>query len=406
VAGVTRYGQDELVDLSYPPSPLTELSIAELRRRRSFKWREYPEDVLPLWVAEMDTPLAPPVHGALSEALALGDTGYVRPGQPNDLAEAFCEFALARFGWVVEPSACVVVPDVMIGVEAALELATERGDGVVVNPPVYHPFFAHIELAGRRVVESPLAWSAEDGYVLDLDRLAADLAPRDVTAYLLCNPHNPTGVVHSRDELVAVAELAERYGVRVLVDEIHAPLVYPGAVHTPFLSLADEADAAARAFVFVSASKAWNLAGLKAALAIAGPEVDVASVPREVTIGAGLLGVIAGDAAFRSGGAWLDSLLVGLDANRMLLGRLLAELLPDVWYRPPSATYLAWLDCRALGAGDPADLFLERGRVAVNSGVPFGAGGEGFVRVNFATAPDILADGVGRMAAALGVSLA
>lgn len=390
------------MDLLYPPSPLTEFTLSELRGRRSMKWHTYSTDVLPLWVAEMDTPLAPPVRDALSAAVLAGDTGYAHKGE---LPQAYAEFALARYGCVVDPDACAIVPDVMGGVVAVLERLTSPGDGVVVNTPVYPPFFAYLRMAARRIVESPLGVDADGAYFLDLDRLEADFATPEVTAYLMCNPHNPTGLVVARDDLVAVATMAERHGVRVLVDEIHAPLVYPSNVFVPFLSLADEAAAAATGFTFTSASKAWNLAGLKAALVVAGPEATPvpADLPIELTdVATGIFGVIASEVAFRAGGPWLDSVLVGLDANRMLLGRLLAEGLPEVRYRPPDSTYLAWLDCRELGLGDdPAETFLDRGRVALSAGPRFGAPGRGFARLNFATGPEILAEGVTRMVAAV-----
>ena len=363
------------------------------------KWRQYPQDVLPLWLAEMDTPLAPPVREALAAAIELGDTGYVHEGA---LADAYSEFALANFAWVVEPSCSRVMPDVMTAITAVLAQVTSPGDGVIITTPVYPPFFAYLGLAGRVVVESPLGWSVEAGYVLDLDRLATDFARPEVAACLLSNPHNPTGLVLTRQELLAVAELGERHGVRLLVDEIHSPLVYAGSVHTPILSTVDESAGAARSFAFVSASKAWNLPGLKAALVIAGPEAveSLSAAPSELFMGTGLLGVLASEAAFREGVPWLKRLLVGLDANRDLLGRLLADALPGVGYRPPASTYLTWLDCRGLGLGDdPAAVFLDRGRVAVIPGHAFGEPGRGFVRLNFATSPQVLAEAVSRMAA-------
>jgi cysteine-S-conjugate beta-lyase len=391
------------VDLPLAGSnPLTQLTLTDLRRRRSAKWREYPEDVLPLWVAEMDTLLAPPVHEALIGAIELGDTGYVDPGE---LPAAYSEFALARFGWVVEPELSAVVPDVMTGVTAVLDQVTRPGDGVVITTPVYAPFFAHINLAGRQVVEAPLDWSYSSGYSVDLDRLALAFAAPEATACLLSNPHNPTGLVFTREELLAIGALAEQHNVRLLVDEIHAPLVYPGGVpHTPILSLVDESEAAARAFAFVSASKGWNLPGLKCALALSGPEAgaELSRVPIEIRESAGLLGAIGSVAAFREGVEWLDALIAGLDANRVLLAELLATGAPDVGYRPPAATYLAWLDFRPLSLGDdPAATLLERGRIALYSGPLFGEPGRGFARLNFATSPEILTEAVTRIATAL-----
>ena len=201
-------------------------------------------------------------------------------------------------------------------------------------------------------------------------------------------------------ELTAVAALAGRYGVRVVADEIHAPLTAPGVDFVPYLSV----PGAGSGLSLMSASKAWNLAGLKAALALAGPEAaaDLARLPEEVSHGPSHVGAIAHTAALRDGTPWLDALLDGLDDNRRLLADLLARHLPAITYRPGEATYLAWLDCRALGLGDdPADVFLQRGRVALNSGLPFGTGGAGHVRLNLATSPEVIEEGVRRMVAAL-----
>jgi cystathionine beta-lyase len=377
--------------------PLRELSWDELRRRTSMKWRRHPPDVLPAWVAEMDVPLADPVVGAVTDALALGDTGY--PEGPV-YAEALAGFAAERWGWKVPVGRTALVPDVMMGVVEVLKLITRDGDAVVVNSPVYTPFYQFVEHMGRRVVEAPL----DARHRIDLDVLErafrAAVAGDRTAAYLLCSPHNPTGTVHTRQELAAVAELAARHRVRVVADEIHAPVVHPGAVFVPYLTVPGSEDA----FALLSASKGWNLAGLKAAVAVAGPAAaaDLARMPEEVGHGPSHLGVIAHVAALRKGGDWLQDVLRGLDRNRRLLGELVAEHLPGVGYRPPEGTYLAWLDCRALDLpGDPAGIFLEHGRVAVSSGPDFGTGGEGHVRVNIATSPELLTEVVGRMAGAV-----
>ncbi|SDO76175.1 cystathione beta-lyase [Streptomyces sp. cf386] len=361
------------------------------------KWRTYPDDVLPLWVAEMDVPLAEPIVRAVTDALALGDTGYPAG---TGYAEALAAFADKRWGWdglAVERTA--IVPDVMLGVVEMLKLVTGPGDPVVVNSPVYPPFYQFVEHMDRQVVEAPLGADLR----IDLDTLDETFR-RAVTgtrraAFLLCSPHNPTGTVHTAEELSAVAALADRHGVRVVADEIHAPLTAEGVEFVPYLSVPGGEDGLS----LMSASKAWNLAGLKAALAIAGPAAaaDLARLPEEVSHGPSHLGVIAHTAALRDGTAWLDALLTGLDDNRRLLANLLAEHLPTITYRPGEATYLAWLDCHALDE-DPADVFLRRGRVALNSGLPFGTGGAGHVRLNLATSPELIAEGVRRMAAALG----
>ncbi|MFI5675288.1 MalY/PatB family protein [Streptomyces cellulosae] len=381
------------------PNPLRSLTLDQLRRRTSMKWRTYPEDVLPVWVAEMDVPLAEPVVRAVTDALALGDTGYPAG---TAYAEALAAFAAERWDWdglAVERTA--IVPDVMLGVVEMLRLVTGPGDPVVVNPPVYPPFFQFVAHMDRTVAEAPLG---ADGR-LDLGTLEETfrraVAGGRRAAYLLCSPHNPTGTVHTADELTAVAALAGRYGVRVVADEIHAPLVTAGARFVPYLGV----PGGENGLSLMSASKGWNLAGLKAALAVAGPgaAADLARLPEEVGHGPSHVGVLAHTAALREGGPWLDALLAGLEDNRRLLADLLAEHLPAVVCRPGEATYLVWLDCRALGLGDdPAQTFLRRGRVAVSSGLPFGTGGAGHVRLNLATSPEILQEAVRRMAAAVG----
>jgi cystathionine beta-lyase len=392
-----------------PANPLEQLSLPELRQRTSMKWQAYPADVLPLWVAEMDVPLAGPIVDRLTAAIAAGDTGYP---SGHGYADAVAGFARDRWGWGgIEPDRTALVPDVMLGIVEVLRLITRPGDAVVVTPPVYAPFYAFIAHADRRVVEAPLT---SDGR-LSLATLQAafeELPGR--TVLLLANPHNPTGVVHTRAELEAVADLAGRYGVRIISDEIHAPLVLPGASFTPLLSVPGSADS----FALFSASKGWNLAGLKAALLVAGPGAlaDLARLPEEVGHAPSHLGVLAHTAAFADGGEWLDGLLAGLDANRTLLARLVADKLPALRMLRPEATYLAWLDCRSLGLHQPDDgairivselagparVFLDSGRVALSSGHVFGAGGAGFVRLNFATSTAILTEAIDRMAAAVG----
>ncbi len=378
-------------------NPLAVLSLDELRRRTSMKWRRFGADVLPLWVAEMDVPLADAVVRAVGHAIAIGDTGYP---EGTAYAEAFSDFARERWDWEIDIDASTNVPDVMGGIVEILQLVTRRGDAVVVNSPVYTPFYRVSEQLERRVIEAPLnAEHRIDPQTLD-EAFAAATAGGRSAAFLLCSPHNPTGTVHSREELAMVVAHAQRHGVRVLADEIHAPIVAAASEHVPYLTL----PGTERAFCLLSASKAWNLAGLKAALAVGGAEaaVELAAMPEGARHGPSHVGVIAHVAALRGGRRWLDSLQLGLDANSRLLGDLLAEHLPAVRYRRPQGTYLAWLDCRALELGDdPAAVFLERGRVALSSGPRFGTGGAGHVRLNLATSPDILRDAVVRMASAL-----
>ncbi|HVA92392.1 MAG TPA: aminotransferase class I/II-fold pyridoxal phosphate-dependent enzyme [Chloroflexota bacterium] len=380
-------------------SGFDDLSLPKLCERRSEKWTTYPPDVLPAFVAEMDFALAEPIQRALIEAITRGDTGYA---SPMGLAEAFAGFAHARFNWLVHPERVFLVPDVMVGVAEVLRLTTEPGSGIVINTPGYPPFFPTIPEYGRRVVEAPLARSSR-GWELDFDGLEQAFKS-GARAYLLCNPHNPTGRVFSRGDLKRIATLAARYGVVVVSDENHAPLTLAGAVHTPFVSLGEEA--AGNAATVISAAKGWNLAGLKCAVVVAGSEAirgRLLTLPTEVRSRAGHLGVLAAIAAYRDGGPWLRGLLAHLDRNRTLLGQLLAEHLPAVSYVPPEASYLAWLDCTKLGLGDdPAARFLERGRVALSRGLDFGPNGAEFVRLNMGTSRGLLQEAVARMAEAVG----
>jgi cystathionine beta-lyase len=346
----------------------------------------------------MDFALALPIREVLQNAIARDDTGYADPGR---LFTAFAGFAASRFGWDVDPAGVGLVADVVTGVAELLRALTGPGDGVVVNPPVYPPFFSVTRSTGRRVVEVPLA-AGDDGWRLDLDGLERAFAG-GARAFLLCHPHNPTGTSFTPAQLDAVAALAAEHGVVVIADEVHAPLTLAGVVHVPYLSLGGPA--AEHGVALASASKGWNIAGLKCALIVTASERMGATLaerlPEHLGVHAGHLGVLASVAAFEHGGEWLDALLRHLDRSRRSLGELLAERLPQVGYLPPQAGYLAWLDCRALGLGDdPSAAFLERGHVALSQGPLFGEQGRGFARLNFGTSSALLELAVRRMAAA------
>ena len=382
-------------------SLLGNCSLKALRRRKSFKWRTYPDDVLPAFVAELDFDLAEPIKEAVRTAVANSDSGYAHKG---DLGEAFAEFAAKRLRWSPDPSRIFAIPDVMTGIAEMIMAVTPPGSGVIINPPVYAPFFFRIGFTGRRVVEAPLQRRQDGGYDLDLEVLDRTLADESVSAYLLCSPHNPLGRVWSKEQLRVVGDLCHRHGTYLLVDEIHAPLVLPGADVVPFLSLGHEV--ARRTIAFASASKAWNIPGLKCGIAVAGSdEMATLLAQRWEALLAGNLGVLASVAAFVESLPWLDALLSQLDENRGHLSRLLGEHLPEVTYVPPEASFLAWLDCGLLGLGDdPAAAFLARGRVALSPGPDFGAQGSGFARLNMGTSPALMREAVRRMAEATAAS--
>ncbi|PRY56623.1 cystathionine beta-lyase [Knoellia remsis] len=364
-------------------------------RRTGVKWGLYAADVLPLWVAEMDAAPCDPVVAAVAAAMRRGDTGYPLG---RSFVEAAVSYAARTWSWTVPASRAMPVADVMTGLSEVVRVVTDPGGPVVVSSPVYNAFFDHLDLVDRRVVDAPLT----DAGRLDLDLLDRTFgevrARGERAAYLLCNPQNPTGTVHTRDELTALAALAETHDVVVISDEIHAPIVHDGPF-VPYLSV----PGGSRGVALVSASKAWNLAGLKAAVVVIGEDArpDVA-LHEVLTHGSGHLGQVAAIAAWGEGEAWLRQLTGEVAENAALLGRLLAQRIPAIGYAAPASTYLAWLDCRALGLGDdPAAVFRERGRVAFSSGPSFGERGRGFTRVNLATSPEILEEAVTRMENAL-----
>lgn len=382
-------------------STFDELSLDSLRLRRSEKWTRHAADVLPSTPAEMDFHLAPAIEAVLAAAIAEGDVGYANAGASN-VATAFAGFAARRWSWDVDRGAVVAFPEVMVAVGELLRKLTPPDAGVVITTPVYPPFFSVIAEVGRRVVDVPLL-PAEAGARLPLDGVRKALAA-GARAILLCNPHNPTGYVAERDELLALAQIAAEHDALILSDEIHAPLAFADATHVPFCSL--PGGAADSTIALTSASKGWNIPGLKCALAVAGSDAmleQLAQLPVDLPDHVGHLGVLATEAAFADGEPWLDELLDYLDGTRQLLGELVADRLPGVRYEPGSATYLAWLDCRELGLGDdPAARFLEQGRVALTSGLLFGAPGRGFARLNFATSRALVEEMVERIASTLG----
>jgi cysteine-S-conjugate beta-lyase len=370
--------------------------LARLHERRSEKWSGLAPGVLASTIAEMDFPLAPPVAAALRAALDRHDLGYA-PRAPASLREAFAAFAARRLGWTVDPGQVELVPDVMVGLVELCRALAAPGGAVAFASPAYPPFFTLLPRAGVRARALPLGGDGAP------DPGALDAALSDgLRVLVLATPHNPSGRVIPRGALEAIAESCAERDAWVLADEVHAPLVLGPGAHTPWLEVSDAARA--RGIALTSASKAFNLAGLKAALAVtaSAPARQAARPLRDLGDHVGLLGAVAAEAAFRDGDPWLDAVLERLRANRDLLGKRLEADLAGVAWTPPQASYLAWLDCRALGLGDdPAATFLARGRVALSPGLDYGPPGAGFVRLNFGTSPELVEEAVRRMAAAL-----
>jgi cystathionine beta-lyase len=370
---------------------LDDLEAQTLSRSPGLKWaRAAAAGALPAWIADMDFPIAEPVRAALLDAVRT-DLGYPiwddRP-QDNPLIEAFVTRMTRRYDYVPQPAHVRVFTELIQALQAVLHVATAPGDAVAIHTPAYPPFLRTLEQMGRRLVPVPMVDTA-GGWTFDTDRLAADVSRSRCRAFILVNPHNPTGRVFTRAELSAIAEVAQRNDLLVIADEIHADLAHEPHRHQPIAALAPEL--AARTVTLSSASKAFNLAGLRCSVA------DVAAAPVRQALDAlpplllgqpGNPGVLGTVAAWQHGDAWLAEVRAILGRNRQLV----ATGLPDsVRHHVPEASYLAWLDWRPLGLGDdPAKLLLDKAQVMLSHGPDFGPGGQGHARLNFATSRPIL----------------
>ena len=384
------------------PVPASFDALAEdaLRGGRSLKWTRY-GSAIGAFVAEMDFGTAPAVTRSLHEAVERGQLGYLTPEPAADLGRACAAWLARRYAWDVRPEWITPLADVVAGLQAAVERFTPPGSPVVLPTPAYMPFLTVPGALGRELIQVPMVErGGRMGYDLDGIAAAFDSGAR---LFVHVNPHNPLGRVFDTEEQLALAEVVSAAGARVFSDEIHAPLVYPGAVHRPYASLSPET--ARHTVTATSTSKAWNVPGLKTAQLILSSADDAehwARVGFMYGHGASTPGVLAATAAYDHGEQWLDGVLRYLEGNRAFLGELLADRLPKVRWMPPEGTYLAWLDCRQLGLeGSAGAFFLDRAGVALVDGPECGAPGVGHVRLNFATPRPVLATIVERMAAAV-----
>ncbi len=389
------------------PFGFDSLDLAWLRAKRSAKWSRHGTPFA-AWVADMDFPPAPVVLDAIRAAADRADFGYPEwkgTGFGSPAVEVWADRCDRRYDWLVPASEVREFCDVVQAVQVMLHLHTNPGDGVVLHTPSYPPLLDAIDTFGLRLVDVPAHIGDDsitnDRVAFDYDALEERLQRESATVLLLCHPQNPTGHRFDRAELERLAAIAERFDLLVISDEIHADLTYAPASHVPFASLGPEV--AARTVTVHSPSKAFNIAGLRHAVAHIGPvrlRERLAALPNHLL---GALNVVAAEvtvAAWTDGDDWLDAVVEHLDRNRRLAAELLAEQLPSVRYRIPEATYLAWLDCRACGFDDdPFEVFRSRG-VQLGAGTDYGPGGAGFVRLNMATSGPILAATIAAMATA------
>jgi cysteine-S-conjugate beta-lyase len=376
------------------------------RGTESFKWRTYPDDVLPLWVADMDFLSPEPVRRALRDVVDHGVFGYPRGlhGDTTDLpeyAQTIVERLRDRYVWHIEPQDVIFLPGVVVGLNAMCNMFRVQGGSIAVQPPVYTPILDAPQTAGLTRHEALLAHQPDGTYEVDWDQFEAALQA-DTRAFILCNPHNPVGRVFRRDELARMAELCLARNVLICSDEIHGDLIYRGQQHLPIASL--DPEIAQHTVTFFAPSKTFNLPGLQASvLIIQNAELRQRfQTARQMMLPwVNVLGLAAMQAAYREGQAWLDQLRVYLEANRDFVYEYVQAELPGVRMVKPEATYLAWLDCRGTSLEDPYQFFLNKAKVALNDGKTYGAGGQGFVRLNFGCPRSTLEEALRRMKQAL-----
>jgi len=377
------------------------LDMTRLRSLVGYKWQRYGNEVLPAWVADMDFLQAAPIREHVAHAGANGDLGYPFSEGPDRLQDVFVERALERYGWQVDIERVELLIDVVQGLYLAMDMYCEPGEAALLPTPIYPNFLSAAAETNRHAIQCPLV---RDGarFVVDFDAMEASI--NDATKVLMmCNPHNPTGRVFERQELEGFAELALRYDLVVVADEIFADMPYEGHRYIPFATLGPEI--AARTVAYHSATKAFNLGGTRIAVAVFGSDAvhdRFRAIPRRILGGHNCLGIPLTRIAWRQCDDWLDGVVTYLRDNRDFVSDFLARRMPEVAYVPPEATYFAWMDCNALDLpGGPYEYFLEHARVALSDGVPFGKAGEGCVRLNFATPRKLLEEILERLAQAI-----
>ena len=381
--------------------------LPERRPTDSIKWNQFEADVLPMWVADMDFPVAEPIRQALHRRVEHGVYGYPgyahpKPGSVTELQELLVERMQRIYHWKVAPEAILPLPGVIVGLNLTCHALAAAGGGVLIQTPVYPPFFHLAANAGMVLKQSPLVRLPDGRYEVDWEDFEAAITP-ETRVFILCNPHNPVGRVYRQDELERMAEICLRNGVTICSDEIHCDLVFEGHRHIPIASLADEI--AQQTITLMSPTKTYNLAGLQCSFAIVFNQdlrERLTQAMQGLVMSVNLMGMAAAVAAYRDGQEWLDQVLTYLEANRDYLFEYVTAELPQVRMVKPEGTYLAWLDCTSLGVqGSPCEYFIREARVGFNDGATFGKGGEGFVRLNFACTRALLTQALGQLKVSL-----
>jgi cystathionine beta-lyase len=379
-------------------------SLSELQTHHSEKWRAFPKEILPFPVAEMDFPVAQPIRDVLIEMVTHSDLGYL--GNVPELGNSFAGFAKRRWNWSVDPSQVRAATDVGVAIVELIRVFMKPGEKILISSPVYHNFYTWINETKIEKVDVPFLdnSSEPDGSGWSINWPEIEKAYKTgIKIHLLCSPHNPLGKVYSKSDLIKIAELAKEHGVTVISDEIHAPLTYNETPFVPFLAVGKTAEEVG--ITVTSASKGWNIAGLKCAIIITQSEKmneKLKELPVPVHYRTSLLGAFASAAAFESGEVWLDSVLENLDQNRTLIDTFITSNIPGIKYRKPQSTYLAWFNLEKLGLGEkPTDVILEKAKVALNPGSIYAPHTVQFARFNFATSPALITEALERIAQAL-----
>jgi len=372
------------------------IQTPERRNSDSIKWGLYEEDVLPLWVADMDFTSPPAVIEALQQRAAHGVFGYAR--ESTELKELIAARMENLYGWKIKLEDILLLPGVVAAFNVVCQAVAQPGESILIQPPVYPPFFSAPGYAGVRAVFNNINLNTAGEYAIDLEDFEA-VIEKDTRAFLLCNPHNPLGRVFTKTELIGIAQICLKHGLVICSDEIHSDLVFEGYQHIPIASLDKEVEA--RTVTLLAPSKTYNIAGLEcSALICTNPDlrVRIQKARRGLLGWVNLMGMTAGLAAYKHGDEWLKQVLYLLQGNRDYLIQYLAEKIPGIHMIRPEATYLAWLDCRELNLPQsPAQFLLEKARVALNNGEDFGEPGKGYVRLNFGCSRETLTEALDRI---------